>query len=465
MSNKIIIVFDCGATNVRSVAINALGKIEAMHSIPNTTQPDPHYKGGLIWDIDEIWQKFVTCYKNIQHKIDINRIGAITVTTFGVNGAPVNKEGNLLYPVISWQCQRTEPIMKNIGKCISLEQLYKISGVNEFSFNTINTLVWLKQNKPEILDEMVGWLFIPSIFIHKLTGVLVNDTTMAGTSMLTDLSKREISKEILQASGIPDKFFNIKEPGTIAGTLTKAVADNFGLPKKTPVVLAGHDTQFALIGSGAAANNVVLSSGTWEILMTRSKFTDTGIDSLNTGITNEFDAEIGLYNSGIQWLGSGVLEWIKRTFYSDLLNSNSDIYETMISEAEKIKNPGEISFSHNFINNAGIINGIGLHTQREQIYLAALQSLTAQTKQSLEFLEQVGKFKANSIILVGGGSKNRLWNKLRANMLKIPVKISEQTETTVLGASLFAQKAIGTFKTIDDAVEKTCRNYKIIDPE
>lgn len=464
MDNKLVIVFDCGATNVRAVAINALGQIEAMHAMPNATCADPFFEGGLIWDTQEIWQKFRICFKSIVPKIDIARIGAITVTTFGVNGAPVDSNGKQLYPVISWQCQRTEPIMTSIDKYISLDRLYAISGINAFSFNTINALLWLKENRPDIIDKMAGWLFIPSVFIHKLTGHLVNDTTMAGTSMLTDFNERTISTEILNAIHVPNKFFEIKEPGTIAGQLTHEAANEIGIPAGIPVVLAGHDTQFALIGSGAGENDAVLSSGTWEILMTRCKVADRTKKTLNAGLTNEFDAVNGLYNTGAQWLASGVLEWVKRTFYADLIN-NTQVYETMISEAESIKDQSGLHFSSDFVNNKGCISGIGLQTKREQIYRAALESLVDNTCRNLKMLEKTGNFKASSLILVGGGSKNRLWNQLRANRLGIPIKIAQQTETTVLGASLFAQTAIGTYKNIEEAINNICQNYRIVFPE
>ena len=96
MSGKLVIVFDCGATNVRVVAVNGQGEIEAIQSLPNSTKPDPHYANGLIWDVNDIWQKFCACTKAIVENIDIKRIAAITVTTFGVNGAPVDETGNFL---------------------------------------------------------------------------------------------------------------------------------------------------------------------------------------------------------------------------------------------------------------------------------------------------------------------------------------------------------------------------------
>ena len=50
---------------------------------------------------------------------------------FGVDGALVDKQGNLLYPIISWKCPRTAAVMDNIEQLIQVRQrlLEAISGV------------------------------------------------------------------------------------------------------------------------------------------------------------------------------------------------------------------------------------------------------------------------------------------------------------------------------------------------
>jgi len=441
MNQKIIIVIDCGATNVRAVAINKKGNIIAQKSYPNNTQHDPYFNGGLIWDVDKIWSKLVKATKQVLSLINKTEIIGITITSFGVDGAPMKKSGEMLYPVISWACQRTSPIMENIEKYISLEKLYEISGVNAFSFNTINKLIWFKENKAEILDQMDYFVFMPSLLLHKLSGEFVTDATMAGTSMMTDIKSRDFSKEILDAIGIENKFPPLVEAGEVVGKINQKASKETGIPTGIPVVVAGHDTQFAVFGSGAKENEVVLSSGTWEILMARTANIQTGKDLLDQGLTIEFDAIHGLYNPGLQWLGSGILEWIRHTFYTAESNKKN-IYNLMIREAEKA-DTSNLSMEIDFLNENGILSGLGINTKREEIYRAALESLARKTKHSLEILEKAGGFTAESIIVVGGGSKNKLWNKLREKELGIPVKTIDQKETTVLGAAMVAIHGLG----------------------
>jgi L-fuculokinase len=93
-----------------------------------------------------------------------------------------------------------------------------------------------------------------------------------------------------------------------------------------------------------------------------------------------------------------------------------------------------------------------------------LRALTEKTYQNLNFLEKSGNFKAKTLTVVGGGSKNTLWNQLRANRLKIPVRLIEQTETTVLGAALFAFSGIGFYKSPYEARKAFNIKSQIIEP-
>lgn len=97
------------------------------------------------WSLDAILQRFADCCRQINSELTECHIRGIAVTTFGVDGALVDKQGNLLYPIISWKCPRTAAVMDNIEQLISAQRLQAISGVGAFSFNTLYKLVWLKK--------------------------------------------------------------------------------------------------------------------------------------------------------------------------------------------------------------------------------------------------------------------------------------------------------------------------------
>jgi L-fuculokinase len=297
---------------------------------------------------------------------------------------------------------------------------------------------------------------------------MVNDTTMAGTSMMTSLKTRSFSELILGKIGFPaDKFGNLAEPGTITGSVTSKAASETGVPEGTPVVATGHDTQFAIFGSGAGRNQPVLSSGTWEILMVRAQASRSGKKELESGITTELDSRPGLYDIGNQWIASGMLEWCRKNLYADL---HENVYETMISGAERVPSGcNGVKIIPGFYEEmkgkpGGQILGLTMETTRDEIYRAMLEALSQRLADANKALENAGGFKTESILCVGGGSKNMLWNRLRADFTGIPLKIIGQKETTVLGASLFVQAACGNYASPEEAGSQIDYKIQIIEP-
>lgn len=455
-TSPLVLALDCGATSLRAILLTAEGEILAHASRPSETRIGEDGPGFHHWDFDRIMRDLTTCSNEILQGRDAKRIAAVTVTTFGCDGAWVNADGSLRGPVISWKCPRTAPIMGAIDEVMPMPRLQEITGTGRMAFNTIYKLLWLQRNQPEVAAGAAAWMFISSLINHRLTGEFTTDHSMAGTSQLTDLQAGDFSAEVLAAIGIDRAMFpRMVRAGEVVGALTREASEKFGLGGHCPpVASAGHDTQFAVFGSGAEKNHPVLSSGTWEILMVRATTANLGVEDFAAGATCEFDAAPGLLNPGLQWLGSGVLEWIRDTCYHGV-GSGSAVYEAMIREATAVA-PGceGVSFTPDFLPSGptrGRIEGLRLGHTRGHIYRAALEALSARLAGQLTRLEQVGGFSAPSIILVGGGVRNALWTQLRANAIGRPVRVRTEPETTVLGAAMFAFAGAGVHPTPEAA--------------
>lgn len=458
----ISLIFDCGATNLRTIAINEKGKIVASHHLANNTQTGKESADYHIWDFEEIWQKLTTCAEHTlsqlkQQHIDLKEIIGISVTTFGVDGAPFDKNGKQLYPIISWKCPRTIPVMENLNQYFDVEQLYLRNGIGQYSFNTLFKLLWLKEYQPEIFAQMDKFVFISSMLSQRLTGEFSTDHTMAGTSMMTNLQTSDWDEEVLEKLGLTKQHFPpMKHAGEKIGYLTTALANQFGL-QQIPVFSAGHDTQFAVFGSGAGLNQPVLSSGTWEILMARTQTAQPHYQFVPHGLTTEFDAKPNCFNPAVQWVGSGVMEWLGKTFFSDVAGT-PDYYPTMIGEGEKVPaGANGVQLQGRFdgtTNQSGTIAGLSMHKTRGEVYRAGLEYMAYRLKEGLSVLEQVGQFKAESLLCVGGGSKNRLWNQIRADMLGLPIDVVDVAESTVLGAAMFTFAGLGIYESVEQAQQQ-----------
>lgn len=459
-----VLCLDCGATNVRAMVVSEHGEILAKAGRANATDPGAEDTSYHVWNADRILSQLAECSREALSACNgASHVRAVTITTFGVDGALVDAAGKLLYPVISWKCPRTALIMKNIGKYISPRKLSAISGVGDFAFNTLYKLIWLRENHPELLSKAHAWLFISNILAYRLTGKTATDRTMAGTSQMTDLESGSWSNEILAAVGVRESLFApMVNAGDVIGALTKPAAEQLGLPAGVPLVSTGHDTQFALFGSGVQENQPFLSSGTWEILMLRTAHAKLSDADYDAGATVEYDSHPGLLNPGLQWLAGGIIEWVKDTCYR---NEN---YDTMDAEAAAVP-PGcdGVTLSPDFLPGdptPGCIRGLVLGRTRAHIYRAALEALTLRLMQRLRKLEQVGNFTAKDLLLVGGGAKNKILTQMRADMLGIPLRIPKVTESTVLGAAMYAFAGAGVFSSPESCRSSFAITYDSVLP-
>lgn len=463
MKQEVILVLDCGATNVRAIAVDRQGNIVSRAATANASEIATENNTWHQWSLEDILQRFTDCCQTLSDELSTYLIRGITVTTFGVDGALVDEHGALLYPIISWKCPRTAAVMNNIGHIMTPQRLQEISGVGAFSFNTLYKLVWLKENYPHLVEQAHAWLFISSLINHRLTGEFTTDITMAGTSQILDIHQRDLSPEILQAMGLPRRLFpRLVEAGEQIGTLQSDIASRLGLPTGIPVISAGHDTQFALFGAGAQQNEPVLSSGTWEILMVRSTQVNTPLLSQYPGSTCELDSQPGLTNPGMQWLASGVLEWVRK-----LLWTAETPWQTLIDEARTIPAGAEgVKMKSDLLTNQNAgWQGVTLTTTRGHFYRAALEALALQLKHNLQTLEKIGQFDATELLLVGGGSRNALWNQIKADRLGIPIKVLDDAETTVAGAAMFAWFGVGEFASPEQARAQVRYQYRYFYPQ
>ena len=248
-----------------------------------------------------------------------------------MDGAPFDKNGQQLYPIISWKCPRTVPVMENLPQLLDIKALYQRNGIGQYSFNTLFKLLWLKENKPDIFQKMDKFVFISSMLTQRLTSKFTTDRTMAGTSMMTNLATGNWDEDILKLLGLSQKHFPpLHNAGEKVGELTSALADHWGL-NRIPVISCGHDTQFAVFGSGAGLNQPVLSSGTWEILMARTEHAKPQFDFVPQGLTTEFDAQLNCFNPAVQWVGSGIMDGSVNCCFADVYGTDQ-YYPTMIAE-------------------------------------------------------------------------------------------------------------------------------------
>ena len=461
MAQPAVLVIDCGATNITVVAIDARGKALARAGEPNEPVPQPDApKGWFVWDLDALWALIARCAQKVVAQVGPDRLKAVTVTTWGADGAPVDSAGNLTHPLIAWRCERTADLAESLGDRLGRDRLFRIAGYPVISFNTLFRMAWLARNAPDALERADHFLMTPGLVSLRLCGKPSIDPTIASTGMNMDLASRDWSDELLRDVHFPRRLLPPwVEPGSVIGPLTPDAACATGLRTGTPVVAAGHDTQFAVLGSGVAPGEALVSSGTWEILIARADGFAPNDAALEGGLLFECDAQPRRWNPQLLMMGSGVVEWVASKWYAHL-KTRDDRYDRMIAEADDeppgaagcvLMPPFTGTGPLQKFGTRGTLLGLTLNTTRGQVYRAALEGLAYQLRDALAVFNDAVGLQPQALRVVGGGAKNALWNQIRADVTGLPVVVPAEVEATALGAAMAALVGAGVYASFDEA--------------
>ena len=172
MSQDVVIVLDCGSTNLRAMAVDGRGRIIARSGEKNSTEPDAEHKDWHYWPLEGIYEKLCRCSRDVASQIDVGSVRALTVTTFGADGSFLDADGRMLFPVISWKCTRTLESQRHMSRYIDPDLVVQTSGIGHFSFNTLNKFIWFREHRPDLFDKAKHFVFVSSLFTHRLTGRL-----------------------------------------------------------------------------------------------------------------------------------------------------------------------------------------------------------------------------------------------------------------------------------------------------
>jgi L-ribulokinase len=104
-----------------------------------------------------------------------------------------------------------------------------------------------------------------------------------------------------------------------------------------------------------------------------------------------------------------------------------------------------------------------MHTAQDELF-AAIEGTAFHTRVIFDRMAEHGVPIRR--VINGGGipQKNEVLNRVYANVLNKPVLVPE-TEVTSLGSAIFAFLAAGTFKSVEEAQQKLCPKYRVIEPD
>ncbi len=167
-----VLGIDLGSTSLKAVIYDLDGNVVGKASRPTELfHLDAAHPDWAIWKPEQIWGGVADAIREAVTQIgDARRIKGLAVTGMGMDGVPIDKAGNVLYPFISWHCPRTVPQQQWWLKNIGAEKQFAISGNPVWAINTALRLLWMKEHEPAILAKTDKWLLIEDFINFMLSG-------------------------------------------------------------------------------------------------------------------------------------------------------------------------------------------------------------------------------------------------------------------------------------------------------
>ena len=111
----------------------------------------------------------------------------------------------------------------------------------------------------------------------------------------------------------------------------------------------------------------------------------------------------------------------------------------------------------------GVAWGITLAHKRGHFARAIMESVAYLLRDNVEALRAMG-CRISEIRSLGGASKSKLWLQIKADVLNVPVTVTECAEATSLGAAILGAVACGDFTDTAAAVAEMVKVAFRVDP-
>ena len=403
----------------------------------------------LYWDFPALFEDMKAGIRKAAQRPDLNVL-SVGIDTWGVDFGFVDAAGCLLGLPVCYRDERTAGLCAEFMADHDVAAHYAKAGVQMMDINSIYQLIAMKREGSPILDVAKHLLFMPDLFSFYLTGNANCEYSIASTSELLDAKKRDWNNELIESLGLRrDMFPPIVMPGTVRGTLTAEVAADLGLSTDVKVVAVGsHDTQSAsfVTPEGCA----FLSSGTWSLLGVTLDEPVLSEEARLSGCSNE-----GGVGGKINFLQNITGLWILQRLMAQWKErGENEAYDVILPAADSIIDVDDPVFANPRDMEQVIVQYCAERNARTpqtigETVRVVLQSLAARYAKGIKHFDALLPEPIKKINIIGGGSQNKLLNRLTSEATGLPV-IAGPVEATGIGNILVQAIALGEINRKED---------------
>jgi sugar (pentulose or hexulose) kinase len=467
-AENFVVGLDSSTTAVKALVFDNKGHVvaQAAENIP-LFSPQPNY---YEQKADDWWISAQKVLQKITHQVTPERIVALAIANQRETFVPLNNKAVPLRPAIVWLDERcrdeVEPFAQKIGK----QKIHRISGKPVDYAPVVYRLAWMKKHEPKLFSKIFMVCDVHSWLVWKLTGSFKTSRASADPMGMFDLKNKCWSAPILKAlelneGQLPEAF----GPGTLLGSVSEEASHLTGLSTRTNIIAGGGDGQAAGLGANALTPErayinlgTAIVAGVYGSVYITNKAFRTIYACSENGYYYECSLRAGTF--AINW-------FIKNILHTDPLKQ-PNIHKQLETEARSIPAGSNGLLYLPYLS--GVMNpywdttaraafiGLSSSHNRGHIYRSLLEGMAFEQLLALSAVEEVIGIKIKELVVIGGGSANRLWCRILADITGKNICLPVNSESSALGAGIAAAVGAGWHNTFKEpAAEMTAVNEVI----
>ena len=457
-----VIGLDIGTTVMKCCILSQEGEIVVSDNLNN------HYKrraGDIVeFNAEERYDDICKLIQSVVAQKPKNSvIAGLCIAGASGNALLLDAEKKPLMNAVSWLDQRAASVYSGLIP-FSADEVFNICGWPLIGSFPLSFFAWMKENETDIYNT-AGYYATDFVYYnHRLTGNWVIDASTATNFYLADQANQKYHQPFLDFLSI-DKH-NLPElinSGTIIGCITAAASEKTLLPEGTPVIAGSFDHPAAARGAGILeSGDILLSCGTSWVLF-------FPINDRKKAIKNGMLVDPFLHPSG-PWGAMASFTAIGITIdeYLNLLFNNDPNRFAKFDEAviDSFNAEGACDFDllqRNIAPELYVKNLLEVHSL-SSVCRAIMENMATLLCQKISLLKQEG-FEPQKFLMTGGFSKSRIWPRVLANSLSLPVQLVTDISTGCVGACILAGMGIGWWENEKEGFNRLKIRVKTVLPQ
>ncbi|MDZ7700204.1 MAG: FGGY-family carbohydrate kinase [Deltaproteobacteria bacterium] len=469
MTDKdLILAIDNGTQSLKALLFDAQGMLRAHVRVPFKPYFSKH-PGWAEQDPEVFWEALCKACNALweQNGVDKGCIAGVALTTQRGTVINLDKNGRPLRPAILWLDQRKTdglPWLKGMWGI-----LFRILGLKStVAYLQAEAEVnWIRTHEPEIWEQTHKYLLLSGYLTHRLIGAFRDSVGCQVGYIPFDYKRLKWSAGWdWKWRAVPMDMGLLPElvpPGSLMGSITRAAAEQTGIPEGVPLIASAADKACEVIGSGCLDPSVgCLSYGTTATInVTHEKYLEPIrlLPAYPSAIPDTHTLEVQIYR------GFWMVNWFKEEFgFPECRQAELDgvAAETLFDQLVADIPPGSLGLMLQPYWTPGLkmpgpeakgaIIGFGdVHT-RAHLFRSILEGLAYALRDGKERIEKRTRVPIERLRVSGGGSQSRVAMQVTADVFGIPAEKPAIYETSGLGAAMDGAVGLGLHSDFPKAV-------------